>query len=222
MGNGMNVHLNQWSPQTFAQSPYTNWNAGTSPIQPPKPTPPVIVNPSLVPNPYNITQPKIRWDLSRHPSMGKYYHANHTIGHIPWEDIATHPAVEEIHIAMSKDNVFTLPRQWGNVIVRPGRTVKVIDVLQALHDFFHQPLTRRERHAYLEAHPGSRESLQSCIERRRCEHSDCIPERELKEAWWGRRVDLLGENRLWGGVVFAYNPGNTWVLELHLGPVFGE
>ncbi|KAH7908530.1 hypothetical protein BJ138DRAFT_1103428 [Hygrophoropsis aurantiaca] len=189
------------------------WTAGTFPPLPYPHRSPVTIAPWIIPNPKSSYVPQLRWDIARHPMTGRQIVGKAislSIDPILGEK-ATHPPVKKILIVC---DIGFMSRFWGPISVERSSDLKVWDVLTAIHDFFQTPLTLAEVQTIEGLSWGNGERLRQAFRKRVYENNSGLSEYQWRQGL--RRVDCLGDKKIFWGLWPTFNPDSTWHLNLGL------
>ncbi|KZT24767.1 hypothetical protein NEOLEDRAFT_392347 [Neolentinus lepideus HHB14362 ss-1] len=190
-----------------------------APAWPPVPVPGTDIlmrlAPCLIPNPVNALLPQIIWDVAKSPVTARKLTGRHIILDM-MEDFrqpATAPIVRKLIIVCDFGSLRTL---WPPVELQQDRPISVWDIMNAIYEFFQKRLRRRE-FEYIKALQPDNEAILRDAFYRRCQDSPTLYDWEIQQGY--KRVDVLGDSRVWWGVWVTYNPDNTWQLNLGLMPL---
>ncbi|TFK46515.1 hypothetical protein OE88DRAFT_1729062 [Heliocybe sulcata] len=193
-----------------------NW---TTPPWPPVSMPgtemPMRIAPCLIPNPVNALLPQIVWDVSKSPSTARKITGRHIILDMveDFKQPATAPTVQKLVIVCDFGALRSL---WPQIEIEQDGPITVWDVMNAIYEFFQKRLRKREVEFIQSLQPGNEAILRDSFYRR-CQDSPGLYEWEVQQGY--KRVDVLGDSRVWWGVWVTYNPDDTWQLNLGLMPL---
>ncbi|KAH7909615.1 hypothetical protein BJ138DRAFT_1154864 [Hygrophoropsis aurantiaca] len=190
----------QWTAETFPALQHTQ---NTS----------VLLAPWLIPNPVNANLPQINWDIGRHPSSARritHSHVNLDINTV-FREKAMEPAVRKLQIVCDAGH---MSQQWGTINVERATYITIRDVFESIHQFFQSPLTWPELQYIEGLSPGNRRLLDQAFHRRCYENNSGLSAHQAREGF--RRVDCLGDKRIFWGLWITFNPDSTWYLNLGL------
>jgi len=175
---------------------------------------PILLAPSLIPNPLHRLRPLVDWDMSTVPSkaMKVLCRRNSKIRHLPLGDHLNQQATSPTCSHMSIMCTFgSLGDFWGPISIQ-RRVVTVWDVFDAIHAFLNTQLTQSEVDNIKQVQdrmnlpPEARLSAFAQARHRRMEISG--------RAIDYRRVDCLGERRFFSGLWIGYTADDHWYLNL--------
>ncbi|EPQ51725.1 hypothetical protein GLOTRDRAFT_48150 [Gloeophyllum trabeum ATCC 11539] len=130
-----------------------------------------------------------------------------------FEKPATAPPVNKVVVVCDLGKVSSL---WPPIEIERANPVTVWDIMHAIYEFFQKPMTQREVDYVSAIEPGNYEMLCEAFYKRIYDSSN-IPEWERLRGI--KRVDVLGDRRVWWGLWITYNPDDTWQLNLGLMPL---
>jgi hypothetical protein len=193
-----------------AMSPMTGMDMGYSAF------PILQLHPSLQPNPINNQLPKIQWDLWQKPTTATYYTSRHISMPLNHNLPATYPEVPKVYIALDSVKNYMLSH-WGSYMhVRSKKAVTIGDILEAIYEFFQEPLTDNEYNYFADSHPDNACNIEQGFNQRCAEVPGLVG---YEEKFGVRRVDLIGDlNRCWQGL--TVQPDGT--LQLCFGTPLGS
>ena len=172
----------------------------------------VQLAPCLIPNPVDGENPQVTWDVSQSPYIAEWV-VNYSATSLQsqFNEKATTPAVDEIHIALPDGIVQHI---WGPITVtNPRQKVLVWDILHAIYEYFQKPVTQEEL-TFLQNLDASNHATLLDALHRRCAATPGLPEFELSRS--PRRVDALGDRRKFWGLWIKNNGDGGWHLNLGL------
>ncbi|EGO04040.1 hypothetical protein SERLA73DRAFT_175771 [Serpula lacrymans var. lacrymans S7.3] len=189
-----------------------HWTPGTWPPVCYPNNVPVRLAPWLIPNPSNTYMPQIVWDVSQDPSRSKRLTGAHVMvdmGTVGGEQ-ATYPPADKIHIACDAGFMGQL---WGPIVIQKSSCIKVGDILRGIYEYFQQQLTQEEvDHIARLGRDNYCILLDACY--KRCLATPGLPGYEQSLGF--RRVDCLGDKKIYWGLWVTYNSDSTWQLNLGL------
>ncbi|KAJ7099354.1 hypothetical protein B0H15DRAFT_543816 [Mycena belliarum] len=198
-----------------------HWTPGTFPPLPFGTPVPFHVHPSLIPNPINPTIPQLQWDVLHAPEQARLYTGRGILKKPNLKDTVVFPVADKIWVCADAENCALLAywmQLWGPIIIEPGRSVKIVDLLDAVHKYFMVPLSAADfrviRRSRSPVNPSPLTPLMHAA-LRRAEDSYELRGIATKEF---RRIDVLGAFRQWGGVRPMLFQDGTWKLFLNLLP----
>jgi hypothetical protein len=164
---------------------------------------PVQLASCLIPNPADAENPQIKWDLAYNPSNAKGFSPQASINlQAQFTKMATNPSVGEIHIAIHDG---LAQRIWGYILIRnQTNRISVWDVLYGIYAYFQTPITQQDLD-YLQTLNQENHNVLLDAARKRGESSN-----ELK------RVDSLGDQRMFWGLWISNTGQDGWYLNLGL------
>ncbi|KAF8161745.1 hypothetical protein K438DRAFT_2025684 [Mycena galopus ATCC 62051] len=200
-----------------------HWTPGTFPPKPFGTPVPLHVHPTLIPNPINPMIPPLQWDILHFPEQARLYTGRGILKKPNLKDDVVFPSSTKIWICADEVNCQILAywmRVWGPIIVETKKSVKIIDILDQVHKYFNNDLTRQDRHLVRSArsalNPAPYHPLAMAAWKRA---ADAYQLNAYSEATKYKRIDVLGAFRCWGGVRPIVLQDGTWRLLLNLLPL---
>ncbi|KAI0041945.1 hypothetical protein FA95DRAFT_631145 [Auriscalpium vulgare] len=175
------------------------------------PSPALLLAPWIIPNPNTAGKPHIVWDVSLPPST-----ARRITGHdvfVDMYDVLWHPAVlpGARKMVIVCDTGMARGSLWSPIVIRQRTDLTCGDVFQAVYNFFQTQITDRELESITAA--GHYEALLTAAHAR-CQTSPGLAEYNRLQGF--KRVDCLGEWKMWWGTWIQYEHDGTWTLHLGL------
>ncbi|KDQ54297.1 hypothetical protein JAAARDRAFT_60702 [Jaapia argillacea MUCL 33604] len=191
-----------------------NWQPGAWPPVGPSPVP-IQLHPRLVPNPNDGTLPHVVWDVTQPPSLAKKITGRHIVLDMTRDfgATATHPPVKKMFIQCDFGHMHAM---WSDIIIDQTEDITVWDVMEAIYEFFQTPMKQSEVDFISNLSHSNYEILCDAY-RRRCHSTPGLQAFELLQGI--RRVDVLGDRRVWWGTWITYHNDGTWRLNLGLVPL---
>ena len=189
---------------------------GTFPAEPWGTPVPMRIHPHLLYNPYNPLAPILQWDIIHRAEQARALTGRELFVPVKLSDQATSPASPKIWIFSDHPYLAIWMEEWGPIVIEKGK-ITVRDVLDAIWEYFQQPLTEDEYHRISATPDGLRNLMYTARQRARDSFELCLVTR--KNGF--KRVDVLGGHRKFQGLrPVAYN-NMTWKAFLGLlpGPV---
>ncbi|KAJ7176415.1 hypothetical protein C8R43DRAFT_975576 [Mycena crocata] len=198
-----------------------HWAPGTFPALPFGTPVPLHIHPTLIPNPINPTIPQLQWDVLHAPEQARLYTGRGIVKAPNLKDTVSFPVADKIFICADGDNCRLLSywmELWGPIVVEKAKGVKIIDMLDAIREYFRVPLTDRDfrliRRSRSPVNPSPYGPLASAAFKRA---EDSYELRDISTMEF-KRIDAMGMYRQWGGVRPVVFQDGTWKLFLHLLP----
>ncbi|KAI0783744.1 hypothetical protein C8Q75DRAFT_810546 [Abortiporus biennis] len=191
---------------------------GWTPVWPPSHTPApdrisrgVCLCPWLIPNPGDPNTPHVIWDISTSPMTALRITGRNVILSLrdKFGEQATYPATDKllIYCPLMQD-------YWGPIVVKSSNIV-LEDVLYAIYEYFQTPLTRAEYDYLCDLNPGNQQKLHDALWQRSLTSGN-LTGFDISQGL--KRVDCLGDNKVFWGLWVTYNFDNTFHLNVGLQP----
>ncbi|TFK42491.1 hypothetical protein BDQ12DRAFT_732139 [Crucibulum laeve] len=192
------------------------WTPGTFPVAPPDYPVPFQLHPHIIYNPNNPGIPILQWDVIHKAELARVFNGRHLIVPLKLDAEAVVPSIKKIWIASDHPILaWWMEVAWGPIVIEKDK-ITIRDVLDAIHEYFQQPLTTRDL-VHIKA-SCSEEALQHTARRRIRESYEL---RAVNTSAGVKRIDALGTHRRFQGLRPVVFQDNTWKLFLGLlpGPV---
>ncbi|KAF9013914.1 hypothetical protein BDQ17DRAFT_1341718 [Cyathus striatus] len=196
--------------------PPSDWTPGTFPALPYGSPVPFYVHPHLIYNPNNPSVPVLQWDILHSAEVARIFTGRHSVIPVDLKAEAIFPVVNKVYIVTDHPILARWMERWGPIVAEADR-ITVRDVLDAIHEYFEQPLTRRDIQT-IKAIPGNYTDLVYAAHRRVAEAYQ-LTTLGLRTGF--RRLDAIGGHRRFQGLRPVVYQNRTWKLFLGLlpGPV---
>ncbi|KAG6833757.1 hypothetical protein H0H87_001189 [Tephrocybe sp. NHM501043] len=171
---------------------------------------PVRLHPQLIYNPADPAVPMLEWDISHRPEMAKRYTGRLVYTAPDLKEKATMPPMPNMWILSDHPILAAWMKDWGPIIVHTANCT-VRDLLDAIWEYMHYPLTKRDMERVDMA--GQRENLERSARQRVKDGYDLRPV-ALKTGFM--RVDVLGTQRKFLGLRAVVNADKTWMVYMGL------
>lgn len=194
-----------------------DFEAGTFPAQPLGGHVPIRINTQLVLNPIDINDPILQWDVVQPVEISRAFSPRRVMVPVAMNSPAVTPGTKNLYITSDWDflQYWMDPKRWGPIILQQGKDVTVFDLLEAVHTYFQQPLTKGEEKE-IKAQAGGREKLKAAWRQRVQDSYEALP---AVSAQYGYvRSDVLGRFRRWQGLRAVVFANGSWKLYLRLLP----
>ncbi|CAA7271620.1 unnamed protein product [Cyclocybe aegerita] len=162
--------------------------------------------------------PELLWDLIHEPDFARIRDPKHFKRWIKpdFDAEALQPSVKKVWVFSDHPVLAYWMTRWGHITIESDK-VTVRDVLQAISDYLHMPLTKEDIHD-VSAVPGNREHLRFA-RAQRAKDSYEVESVVLSSGY--KRIDVLGGHRRFKGIHILIFPDETWRMYVGLlpGPV---
>lgn len=193
---------------------------GIFPAQPlgtPVPSRSLRLHPCIIYNPINPSIPILQWDILHRPEHARVYTGRQLIVPLDLQAEAVMPEVKEVYIDSDNAMLAYWMKIWGPIIIKKDKIV-IRDVLDAIYEYFQEPLKKRDLRKIKEV-PGNYDNLLLAAQWRIKDSYDQLPEVAYGVGF--KRVDVMGAERRFQGLRSVLFLDNTWKVFLGLlsGPV---
>ncbi|CAL1698886.1 unnamed protein product [Somion occarium] len=154
----------------------------------------------------------LRWDVSRLPSTATRRNHLGNVFKLAEADFNTPATTPPSNMVLITCRVGVVNEYWPEIEVQ-GSPVTVENVLDAVYDYFDRFLTQGEVNRIRDEDPDNFHWLRDAMIRR-CQNSGQLYQHVWRQGF--KRVDCLGDNRMFNGLGVEYHPGCTWTLDLKL------
>ncbi|KAL1696247.1 hypothetical protein GGG16DRAFT_43846 [Schizophyllum commune] len=196
----------------------TPWEPGVFPPVPVGTTVPIRLHPALLYNPVDLSLPPLQWDILHGPSSARLLTPRCLFVAPPLDEEAIAPPTNTLYIVGDSEELkwwmAKEENRWGPLVLsKPDGKITVREILDAIHTYFQQPLTK-EQVAMIEEKEevwGGKTRLRSA-RALRLEQSYIIEHNPTVY----RRVDVVGGHRKFMGMRVQVYADDTWKILLGL------
>jgi hypothetical protein len=194
-----------------------DFEAGTFPPQPLGSHVPIRIHTQLVLNPVDTSDPILQWDIIQPVEVSRAFSPRRVMVPVEMGSPAVTPGAKDLYITSDWDflQYWMDPKRWGPLIIRQGKDVTVMDLLDAVYEYFQQPLTEGEEKE-IKAQPGGEQKLNDAWSRRVQDSYEALP--AISAQYGYVRSDVLGRFRRWQGLRAVVFANGSWKLYLRLLP----
>ncbi|KAF6764058.1 hypothetical protein DFP72DRAFT_1163941 [Ephemerocybe angulata] len=206
------------APCFFAGAPPV-FEAGTFPAQPLGADIPVRLHHHIIFNPIDLSVPVLQWDIIQPAELARVVGGRGLLGFLNLKAPATTPGCKRMYITSDTPYLEFWMRRWGPVIIERDDNIKIVDVLDAIHHYFLQPLTDDDIDELEDASPHNMGTVRLASNYRMRESYETLP--GVTAQLGLKRSDALGGLRRFQGLRAVVFDDGTWKVYLALatGPV---
>lgn len=195
------------------------FEAGTFPAQPLGADIPVRLHHHIIFNPIDLSVPVLQWDIIQPAELARVVGGRGLLGFLNLKAPATTPGCKRMYITSDTPYLEFWMRRWGPVIIERDDNIKIVDVLDAIHHYFLQPLTDDDIDELEDASPHNMGTVRLASNYRMRESYETLP--GVTAQLGLKRSDALGGLRRFQGLRAVVFDDGTWKVYLALatGPV---
>ncbi|KAJ2913441.1 hypothetical protein MD484_g6979, partial [Candolleomyces efflorescens] len=190
------------------------FEAGTFPAQPLGTPVPIRLHHHIIVNPVVPEIPVLQWDIIQAAELAKVLGGRGILIPLDLNASAVTPKANKMHISSDASCLGFWMNKWGPIIIEKP-DIKVRDVLDAIHDYFQEPLWEDDMRE-LERLPGNMSNLKNAALWRAKDSYDALPAVTAQKGF--RRSDVLGGERRFQGLRVVVFDDGTWKVFLGLMP----
>lgn len=180
---------------------------------------PIRLHPHLIFNPVDPSVPVLMWDIVQAAELARVVGGRGLLVPLDLKASATTPKTKMMYVSSDTPYLEYWMKRWGPILIEKTDEIKVRDLLDAIHEYFQQPLVEQDVEALEASSPENMERVRIAAGFRIRQSYDMLP--AVSACQGLRRSDVLGGLRRFQGMRVVIFGDRTWkvYLSLSMGPV---